>query len=82
MNMHKEKTQNKRGEKSTEEETFKFVCLFERESFVLSSVATDGERVSLWRRRRRSTKNKRRRRRYHRDGCRREREGERRNGDI
>ena len=28
MNMHKEKTQNKRGEKSTEEETFKFVCLF------------------------------------------------------
>ena len=48
MNMHKEKTQNKRGEKSTEEETFKFVCLFERERALFCRRSQRTERECLF----------------------------------
>ena len=87
MNMHiREDKKIKEGKSQQKKQRLSvFVCLFETERELCFVVGRNGrrERVSLWRRRRRSTKNKRRRRRrYHRDGCRREREGERRNGDI
>ena len=89
MNMHKEKTQNKRGEKSTEEETFKFVCLFERERALFCRRSQRTERECLFGgggEEEEEEKEAFRRRRgiffFGVHGCRREREGERRNGDI